>query len=288
MKTMILMLASMLAVGGAWAQQPPATVTVWAKHYGGRVVYAYDVLNLSSKPMARFWIGRDISTDAMNGTAELSVAPVSTSPTFWLSPDVGQTPEGWGVSLNYPEESSTFSLECIEAGYYTQLWPSGSVQDAPRPAAGPRVVPPGAVLSGFVVTVPQDDLAYVRGHATFNTGHGFTSVAMTPGDTVAPTVTLNVARLNQNDTNGQWAIFNVTYEASDNYDPLPTTEFRLSSVPAAAPGDIVTDKKGARAWNMKVRNVAGRVYSFQVQSIDASGNVGNKSFTYAIPAAQAR
>ena len=144
------------------------------------------------------------------------------------------------------------------------------------------------MLSGFAVTLPRDDLAYVRGHATFDTGRGFTSVPLTVGDTVAPTITLNVTRLNHNETKGQWAIFDVTYETSDNYDPLPTTEFQISSTPAATPGDIVTDKKGARAWNTKVRNVPGRVYTFQLQSTDASGNVAKKSYSYSIPAVQIR
>lgn len=284
-KTILTLLAAVLVVASSWAQQIPAEVTVWARHYGGSVVYTYSVKNLGQRPISRFWIGMDIP-DKTNGFAELTIAPKRINSTFWLSPDVGQSPAGWGVKVDYPEESSTFSLEWIEASYFAKLWPSAQSQEAPQPASGVRTIQPGAPLGGFVAVLPQEDLAYVRGHAMFSTDSGFAAVPLTRGDTSAPSIVLNVSRLNQNDTKGEWAIFKVAYDVSDNYDPLPTTDFQLFSTPAAAPGDIVADKNSAKAWNVKLRNVPGRVYTFRVQSADASGNVATQSYTYSV--AQAR
>lgn len=282
MKTLIMLLASMAVAACASAQVAPASVVVWARHYGGQVLYAYEVQNLGAKPVGRFWIGRKIAADGMNGVAELNIAPLSTNSTFWLSSDVGQAPAGWGMAMNYLEESSAFSLECIEAGYFSRLWPSAPTQEAPRAVAGGSAIPPGATLGGFVITLPQADLAYVRGHATFSTDSGFSSVPMKPGDSAPPSIALNVARLNQNDVNGQWAIFNASYEVSDNYDPLPTTAFQLLSNPSAGVGEVVMEKNGAKAWSVKVRNIPGRLYTFHVQSSDASGNAATKTYTYAV------
>jgi hypothetical protein len=282
MKTLMLLLISMAVGAGASAQPAPASVIVWARHYGGQVLYAYEVQNLSAKPMGRFWIGRDIAADGMNGAAELTIAPLSANSTFWLSSDVGRAPAGWGVAINYAEESSIFSLECIEAGYFTRLWPSAPTQDAPRAVVGGNAIQPGATLGGFVVALPQDDLRYVRGHATFSTDSGFFSVPMTPGDKTPPSIAMNVIRLNQNGTNGQWAIFNVSYEVSDNYDPSPTTAFQLLSSPSADLGEVVMEKDNANAWSVKVRNIPGRLYTFRVQSSDASGNAATKTYAYAV------
>lgn len=287
-KPMLIAFTLMLALVNTSAQETPAKVTVWAKHFGGQVLYTYDVHNLGTMPIARFRVGEKISPDGMNGEAELTVAPLSTYSTFWLSPEVGQSPEGWGVSVNYPEESSTFSLEWIEASHFRQLWPSAPTNEAPRAVAGVRSIAPRSTLSGFGVALPQEDLAYVGGHASFATAAGFTSVPLTRGDATAPSITLNVNRLNQNETNGAWAIFKVTYDVSDNYDPLPTSDFHLSSSPVAAPGDVVMDKNSAKAWNVKLRNVPGRTYQFRVRSADASGNVATKTYSYSVPATNTR
>lgn len=286
----LLFAAACLAVGAGnemalSAQPAPSSVTVWARHYGGQVLYSYQVQNLGAKPVGRFWIGKRIHDDGMNGAAELTIAPLSANSTFWLSSDVGQTPAGWGVAMSYVEESSTFSLECIEASYFSRLWPSAPLQDAPRPVPGGNAIQPGATLQGFAITLPQPDLAYVRGHASFATDNGFISVPMTLGDKAPPSVALNVVRLNQNDIKGQWAIFNISYEASDNYDPGPTTAFQLLSSPNAGAGDVVVEKNSANAWSAKVRNAPGRVYTFRVQSSDASGNAATKTYSYAVPPA---
>lgn len=275
-------LAFLAVAASAAAQAGPASVTVWARHHGGQVIYSYQVQNLGANPVGRFWIGRKISADGMTGVAELNIAPVSAYSTSWLSADVAQAPAGWGMAISYPEESSLFSLECIEANHFRQLWPSAPKQDAPAPVAGGSAIPPGATLAGFVVTLPQGDLAYVRGHATFAGERGFVSVPMTQGDRAPPSIALNVARVNQNDTRGQWAIFNVSHEVTDNYDPFPTTAFQVLSSPSAGMGEVVMEKNDSRAWSVKVRNIPGRLYTFRVQSSDASGNTATGTYAYAV------
>lgn len=269
--------------GTAFAQSPPMAVTAWAKHFGGRIVYTYDVQNLGAAPLSRFWIGSSAGTDGKPGVAELSVSPASANSSFWLSADVSQSPEGWGVLLDYPGESSTFSLQWVEAGYFFSLWPKAPRLEAPQPPTTSRDIASGATATGFTVALPAADIAYVRGHAAVFAGDGWVSVPLRRGDLIAPSVSLTVSRLNQNGANGEWAIFEVAYAATDNFDPLPTTDFSVLSMPSAAPGDVLVSR-AASAWNVKLRNVPGRVYTLRAQSIDASGNIGFKTYTYAVGA----
>jgi hypothetical protein len=77
-----------------------------------------------------------------------------------------------------------------------------------------------------------------------------------------------VDRLNQNDGRGSWAIFDVKYSASDNYDPGPVCSFEpITANQPVARGDIVVDKNKSSAWNVKLRNVPGRTYTLRVSEL---------------------
>lgn len=258
-------------------------VTAWGQHYGGQLIYKYDVQNTSADPIKRFLVGHNPG-DASTAGPELSVVPIRVGNTFWLPPDVARSPSGWGALLAPAEEKEKFSIEWIEAGYFSQLWPKA------RPSAeSPRVVPgatgilPGYTVSEFAVTLPRIDTGYVSGHATVDFGNALATVQMVKGDAIPPAIVLNVERVNQNDVRGAWAIFQVRYSVSDNYDPGPVSALEpINANQPVAAGDIIAEKNNSNAWNVKVRNVPGRTYTFSVRAFDASGNTALKQYQYSV------
>src|SRR5687767_2475477 len=98
--------ASQLAISApALAQASPVKVTAWGQHYGGKVVYRYELQNLSDRPMRYFLIGLRMPKGGRDGAAELSIEPRGPRNSWWLSEQVATRPTGWGVRLYYPDES---------------------------------------------------------------------------------------------------------------------------------------------------------------------------------------
>ena len=281
MKSNVLNLIGALVIACSASAQSvaPAKVTAWAQHYGGQIVYSYDVENLGASTIKRFLIGR-----AEQG-ADLSVAPRSRNETVWLSSDIARSPSGWGSALVYPQESDNFHIEWVEAGYYRQMWPSAPLKEAPipAPAGGTVGIPPGARATGFSVTVPARDDAYVNGRVTVDVSGDLAVVGLAKGDPTPPVIELEVTRINQNDGRGAWAIFNIRYSASDNFDPAPRTEWLpvTANQPIQA-SDIEQSKSSASAWTLRVKNEPGRVYTFSARATDASGNSSLKSYRYSV------
>src|SRR5262245_32548669 len=118
----VIALSQLAMSAPALAQASPIKLTAWGQHYGGKVLYRYELQNLSDQPIRRFFIGL-YEPDVGEGYAELSVAPRGPRTSLWVSEQDTARPTGWGVLLFVPEESSTFSLEWIEASYAKQIWP---------------------------------------------------------------------------------------------------------------------------------------------------------------------
>jgi hypothetical protein len=176
----------------------------------------------------------------------------------------------------FPEESETFYINWTEAAYFRKLWPGAAPGlETPLPIPGNQGVMPGAAQSGFVAVLPADDFAYVKGHATlvYEGAGDDVTVPITAGHPTPPSLTLDVRRVNQNDSKGAWAIFSAQYSASDNHDPEPKVRFEvLASLPGAE-GDIVMDKNPAKGWSVRLRNVPGTTYTLRATAVDASGNL---------------
>ena len=281
-------LLPMLVLSLAQAQPAvPVKVTSWGRHYGGQVVYSYQVQNDANEPVKQLLVGH--FPDPIRGRAELSEVPAGKRMNFWLTSEGSRSPSGWGALLVYPEESDTFYINWTEASYFYKLWPGApAAADAPAPVPGNVGIPPGSTENGFVAMVPVEDLAYVKGHATVVFASRSVNVELIPGDTVPPLVTLNVNRVNQNATNGEWAIFNVAFSVVDNFDLSPSSNFEILTSSAPAVGDIVLNKNNAAAWNVKVKNMPGQTYTFRLTASDASGNVAVKDWGYSNPAAKLR
>ena len=272
------------------AQQGAATARViaWGHHLGGRTFYTYEVHNLHTKPIYEVVIGHYPPVGDSDGHAELSIEPVGTRSGFVLDSEGARRPDGWGALLIYPEESRTFWINWTETTHFKKLWPGSPPHpDFPLPGpSGHRGIMPGTTRSGFAAVLPSEDFLYVKGHATVVYEDESINVPITAGDPTPPSITLNVGRVNQNDSKGEWAIFSVGFSASDNHDPEPRVRFDVLANPQGASGDIVLDKNNAKAWNVRLRNVPGTTYTLRVTAVDASGNSSTKDHAYAVDAAR--
>lgn len=284
MKKLIFLLTALAVLAtGAASAQPKANVIVtgWGMHYGGKVIYRYQVRNSSSGPVMSVVIGHYPSTS--DGKAELSVAPDSADNSLVIPADVAARPKGWGVLIRYAEESNNFSLEWVEASYFKRLWPGApTITDGPIATSGNNSIPPGATWDNFSVSLREVDPGYVTGHASIDVGDDFINVPIQKGDVIPPDLTLSVQRVNQNEGNGHWAIFNIKASAKDNYDPAPTLVF--APVTANQPlllGEVSIDG-GSGNWKVKLRNVSGRTYRLLFTSDDASGNTATRTFEYVV------
>ena len=79
---------------------------------------------------------------------------------------------GWGALLALAEEKEKFSIDWIEAGYFSQLWPQARPSaEAPRIVPGTKGILPGATVSEFLRADP--DIIMVgesRDHETVSMG----------------------------------------------------------------------------------------------------------------------
>jgi hypothetical protein len=258
-------------------------ITATGQHHGGQVVYRYEVNNASAFDLKRVIVGQFLAADG-NGASELSVIPrTALSHSLWLAPEVAARPAGWGVGLVFPEESETFSLEWIEANHHRQLWPgSPALENAPLPQSGDRSIAVGATSNQFSVAVPRIDPQFVNGHATFDVGGRLVNVPITRQDRSPPELVLTAYRLNKNKGNGEYALFEVHVSATDNEDPAPELSVVITANQPPGAGDVVQNKNGNNAWNLRLRNVPGRIYTMTATATDASGNVAVRTFTYAV------
>jgi len=276
----------------AFAQADPAVkVTAWGMHQGGWVVYKYQVKNLGTLPLDDFSIGFYPPTATADGAAELNVGPYYPGGTsLWLPPSVSQSPAGWGVYLDFPEESATFSLRWVEGGHYRSMWPGARESEIPIAQNPPNIMPPGASWDQFSVTLPRPDYAYVQGHAYMFYGDKELTVLMEKGDTTLPTLTLSLSPATLSPPSGNLVPIIPAITVNDDYDPSP--EIKLESITANEPladGDIQDAQFGTddRSFSLAAKradtNPAGRTYTVTYSATDASGNKATANATVTVP-----
>jgi hypothetical protein len=257
---------------------PPITVTAWGMHHGGWVVYKYQVKNLGTLPIDNFFIGYYPPSSTADGDTELSVVPYYPGgKSLWLPSSVSQSPSGWGVFLSYPEESATFALRWVEAAWYRKHQPGDQYSDVPIAQNPPNVMPAGATWDQFSVTLPKPEYSYVQGHANLFYGHNEITVQMEKGDSIAPTLKLEIEKVRRED---RFSTLHIEAEAKDNYDPQPdvTLEAITANQPIY-PGEVKAGI-GTNERQIKLRNVPGRIYQISYAAIDASGNKTVKTISY--------
>lgn len=250
-----------LACSPAMAQSP--VVKVYGEHYGGKVVYHYQVINSSSYVINSVRIGYDTRNDNIrdNDVWELKEYPTGTVDRN-TPPASVTSPPGW--------EAMRISQEEIPG--HVINW---SVIDD----NSPRLLP-GQTLGGMSIKLDRTDDNYVMGHAyIFFESRPETddlTVSMQRLDTTSPTltVTLNPNVLHPND---KLVPIIATISVKDDYDPAP--EIKLESITPSElceRGDIRDATLGTddRQFMLKAesKNKAGRTYTVIYSATDATGN----------------
>lgn len=116
------------AAGAASRDDAMAKVTVYKQVNKSAAIYTYTVTNTGNRPITGFEMGYDYR----HGVPELSGAfPTITSPVGWT---------GYVVTM---EESDKFDVN----------WRSNTI-------------PPGQTVTGFSLTVPQENATYLSSHWT--------------------------------------------------------------------------------------------------------------------------
>jgi hypothetical protein len=271
--------ATAAAATGVLAQVAPVRVIAWARHVGCEVQYTYVVQNNGVSPIRRLLIGL-FQPDEGSGAADLAIMPRLDGRTSWIAPWYSRSPSGWHVKASFPEESSKFALEWIEAAYHAKLWPGAPAIPLPAGSAlTGKAVLPGTTVQDFSVMIREPDAAYVEGRANIDYGDLSLNVQIEKGDTIAPTLNLQVGRIYSG--NGAWASFEVAASVSDNYDAAP--ELAQPKIIANQRFDAqdATIIKTGNGWQFSLRNVAGRAYQIQFVATDASGSASLRTVDYA-------
>jgi hypothetical protein len=192
--------------------------------------------------------------------------------------------------MTFPEESSKFSLEWIDADLNARLWPSAPrTRNAPVPMGVDATIPPGSVSTEFSVKVSKPDQAYITGSVTVCFVEGSINIPMTKGDSVPPSLQLRGARGDQGagfrptEPSGEWATFTVTTKIADNYDPSPTVDLTITANGGAPErGSFKILRQGPK-WRIALKNIPGRTYDLRFTAEDASGNKTVRSFVHTSP-----
>lgn len=255
---------------------PPVKIVAWGAHQGGQVIYKYRIYNLGINSIDRIGIGFYPPTSTADGAAEFTVAPYYPGDSMWLPLGVSQSPAGWGVKLDYPEESATFLLDWVEASYYRGAWPRDTDAGVPIAQNPPNIMPPGATWEQFSVTVLSQDDAYVTGHANLFYGEDELTIPLEKGDATPPTLTVTLSPNLVVATN-QLHPVTATIAVTDNYDPQP--EIKLESI-------IVSEVSGAGDVGGAAIGTDDRQFQLMGSLAgSASGQVNPKGGNFGIPTA---
>lgn len=267
-----LLLIGFFASGTVMGQTP--IVTAYGQHYGGQVVYHYQLINNSPYAIKALWIGYDTLNDNNrdNNVWELKEYPSGTIDRS-IPPASVTTPQGW--------EAMRISQE--ETPGHVIVWGVGE-GNTPR-------LQPGQTLSGMSIKLDRTDDNYVKGHANIHYSNlpmtEFITVPLQRLDTTPPTLSIalspNILR-----TTEKHVPITATITVSDDYDLAP--EIKLESITAnESPGhEGIKDAQFGtddRQFLLKAdrRLKAGRIYTVTYSATDGSGNKTMASATVTVP-----
>jgi len=250
-------------------------VKVYGEHYGGKVVYHYQLINNSPYEINSVWIGYDTRNDNIrdNDVWELKEYPTGTVDRN-TPPASVTSPPGWEAMRISQEEVPGHVID----------W---SVVDDNSPR-----LQPSQTLSGMSIKLDRTDDNYVVGHAYIHFENhpatDFITVPLQRIDTTPPTLALTL-NPNIHRPNEKLVPITATITVKDDYDPAP--EIKLESITPselAKPGDIrdanlgTDDRQFMLKAESKGKNKTGRVYTVIYSAADASGNKATASATVTV------
>ena len=263
----------------AQTEQPIASITAWAMHYGGKVQYTYRLKNLSASPITRFILGVGPEGQDEGKASELTIGPEQDrgANSFLIPLRSAARPDGWEVLYSYENENPKFAIEWIDKALSKELYP-GDPENArfTVPATGPKGIPPGATESNFSIFLATMDAAYVNAHAWVAGGGEWQVIRVIKGDTSPPSLDIIAEPSDHPGKHLGWVELALRVVSHDNYDPNP--EVTLDAVSGSTDSMQVNRHDGS--WIVKLKNTPGKSYRLRFRAVDASGNQTVRIFEY--------
>jgi hypothetical protein len=274
----------------------PIKINAYAIHYGGQIVYRYQIENNSASIIGQVDIGLN------SPGKELPGKPWSLNPNYsdvpvpldaaHCKPFVGMDCTIAVFQFDYmPEPKTNISMRGVE----------NNLIPPPKVFSGVEDIRPGTLSSVAELTIPQayqssgyltasGEVYLLDNNTKDPDGKIITSVEIpfTQVDVTPPslTVTLTPSTLHPNE---RLVPITATIMVKDDYDPAP--EIKLESITPselAKPGDIrdailgTDDRQFMLKAESRGRNKAARFYTVIYSATDASGNKATASATVTV------
>lgn len=273
-------------------------INAWGIHYGGQIVYRYQVENNSASTIAQVDLGLN------SPGKELPGKPWS------LNPDYSDIP----VPLDSAHCKPFVGMDCTIAVFQFDYMPEpktnimmegveNNLVPLPKVFSGANYIRPGTLSSVAELTIPSayqspgyltasGEVFLIDNNTKDANGKIITSVEIpfTKVDVTPPALSVSLSPATLWPPNNKLVPITATISVKDDYDPAP--EIKLESITPSemsAPGDISdaalgTDDhqfmlKAARDGN----NKAGRVYTVIYSATDGSGNQSIATTTVTVP-----
>ena len=273
----------------------PVQIIATGMHYGGYVIYRYQVKNNGTQNVNRIILGYAGEEDSsFAGFAALPDDPTVDLPMVgqWFPPAIISSPDGWGSKLiSTADEGGQIGIDWTEGTLAKVRWPRRLQEtNAPQVYPGGKAITPGQTSNEFSVKVDRPDYAYVQGYASVRYGNNSIFVPIEKGDSIPPTLTVSANPAVLWPPNNKMVDIAVNLTVKDNFDPQP--EIKLESITANEPlsaADIAGANIGTDHRRFSLRasragdNPAGRRYTLTYSATDASGNKATASTTVTVP-----
>jgi len=290
---LFLLIFSALAYPQAIAK--PVQIVGIGIHYGGYVIYRYQVKNNGTQSINRITLGYTGETDSsFAGLAVLPDDPTVDLPMVgqWFPPAIISRPDGWGCKLiGVADEGDAIGIDWVEGSFAKKLWPRRLQEmNAPQVYPGGKAIAPGQTSGDFSVKLDSPDYGYVHGYASVNYGGHALPIPIEKGDTTPPTLSITLSPATLWPPNEKLVPITATITVNDDYDPEP--EIKLESITASetlGANDIQNAQFGTDDRNFSLAakragtSLAGRIYTVTYSATDGSGNKATASATVTVP-----
>jgi hypothetical protein len=276
----------------------PIKINAWGIHWGGQIVYRYQIVNNSASIIAQVDLGLN------SPGKELPGLPWSLNPDYFDGPvplDAAHCKPFNAMDCNIavfqfdymPEPKTNISMRGIE----------NDLNPPPKVFSGAEDIRPGTLSSIAELTVspayqsPGYLTAYGEVYLLDNNtrnpdGTVITSVEIpfTKVDVTPPSILVTLSPTSLWPPNGKLASIDATIKVQDDYDPEP--EIKLESITANEtldPNDIQNAQFGTDDRNFSLAakragtSLAGRIYTVTYSATDGSGNKATASATVTVP-----
>lgn len=296
MKTIVvLFLFTFSALAYSQSIAKPVQITGIGIHYGGYVIYRFQVKNNGTQSINRIKLGYTGEADSsFAGFAELPDDPAVDLPMIdqWFPPTIISRPDGWGGKLvTTADEGDAIGIDWIEGSFAKEHWPLLlQKMNAPQVYPGGKAIAPGQTSGDFSVKLDRPDYAYVNGYASVNYGGHALPIPVEKGDATPPALSITLSPNTLWPPNDKLVSVTAAITVKDNYDPAP--EIKLESITASETlfaNDIqgaqlgTDDRQFSLAAKRAGTNLAGRIYTVTYSATDASGNRVTASATVTVP-----